>query len=74
MPGKLNVTTPTDREIILVREFDAPRPLVWDCHTKPELVRKWLLGPPGLDDACVRDRPARRRQGIATSGRKTARP
>lgn len=47
MPGKLNVTTPSDREILLVREFDAPRPLVWDCHTKPELVRKWLLGPPG---------------------------
>lgn len=47
MPGKLNVTTPSDREICLVREFAAPRLLVWDCHTKPELVRKWLLGPPG---------------------------
>ena len=47
MPGKLNVTTPSDREIFLLREFDAPRALVWDCHTKPELVRKWLLGPPG---------------------------
>ena len=29
------------------RVFDAPRQLVWDCHTKPELVRRWLLGPRG---------------------------
>ena len=41
------MTTTSDREITLLREFDAPRQLVWDCHTKPELVRKWLLGPPG---------------------------
>lgn len=47
MPGKLNVKTPNDHAILLVREFEAPRSLVWDCHTKPELVRKWLLGPPG---------------------------
>jgi uncharacterized protein YndB with AHSA1/START domain len=29
------------------RVFNAPRKLVWDCHTKPELVRRWLLGPDG---------------------------
>jgi uncharacterized protein YndB with AHSA1/START domain len=38
---------PSDREIAMTREFNAPRQLVWDAHTKPELVRKWLLGPPG---------------------------
>jgi len=36
-----------DREIVMTRDFDAPRPLVFDAFTKPELVRKWLLGPPG---------------------------
>jgi len=30
-----------------VRTFKAPRQLVWDAHTKPELVSKWMLGPPG---------------------------
>ena len=36
-----------DREIVMTRVFDAPRRLVWDAHTKPELVKRWLLGPPG---------------------------
>jgi len=43
----MNVTTKGDREIIITRAFDAPRQLVWDAHTKPELVRRWLLGPEG---------------------------
>ena len=47
MPAPLSVTTPSDREIVIARRFDAPRPLVFDCHTKPELVRRWMLGPPG---------------------------
>jgi len=45
--SKLKITTPSDREIAMTREFNAPRQLVWDAHTKPELVRQWLLGPPG---------------------------
>jgi uncharacterized protein YndB with AHSA1/START domain len=45
--GDLNVTTPSDREIAITRVFDAPRRLVFDAHTKPELVKRWLLGPPG---------------------------
>jgi uncharacterized protein YndB with AHSA1/START domain len=40
--GKLEVTTPSDREIALTRVFDAPRRLVYDAVTKPELVRRWL--------------------------------
>jgi uncharacterized protein YndB with AHSA1/START domain len=43
----LKVTTPSDREIAMTREFNAPRKLVYDAHTKPELVSQWLLGPPG---------------------------
>ena len=45
--NELKVTTPSDREIMLVRSFDAPRHLVFEAMTKPELVRRWLLGPPG---------------------------
>lgn len=47
MSGALTIETPADREIVLTRVFDAPRDLVYDCYTKPELVRRWLLGPPG---------------------------
>jgi uncharacterized protein YndB with AHSA1/START domain len=31
----------------LTRVFDAPRRLVFEAHTKPELVKRWLLGPDG---------------------------
>ena len=44
--GTLKVTTPTDREIVLTRVFDAPRQLVWDAFTKPELLKRWF-GPRG---------------------------
>jgi uncharacterized protein YndB with AHSA1/START domain len=40
--GKLQITTPSDREIAMTRVFDAPRGMVWDAFTKPELVRRWL--------------------------------
>ena len=45
----LSVTTPTDLEIVVTREFDAPRNLVWDAMTKPAMIRKWLYGPPGWE-------------------------
>src|SRR5712691_8215222 len=38
----LQVTTPSDREIALTRVFDAPRRLVFDALTKPELLKRWL--------------------------------
>jgi len=47
MTKPLEVTLPSDREVRVVRSFNAPRELVWDAHTKPELVKRWLLGPPG---------------------------
>jgi len=46
-PAQLKITTPSDREIVMTRDFNAPRQLVFDCWTKPELVRRWLLGPAG---------------------------
>jgi uncharacterized protein YndB with AHSA1/START domain len=39
--GKLKVTRPSDLEIVLERTFDAPRHLVFEAMTKPELVRQW---------------------------------
>ncbi len=47
MAHTLKVTTPSDNEIRLTRTFDAPCKLVFDCWTKPELVRRWLSGPDG---------------------------
>ena len=38
----LKVTTPSDREIAMSRVFDAPRDLVFDAYTKPELLKRWL--------------------------------
>lgn len=43
----LKITTPSDREIAMTRVFDAPRRLVFEAVTTPELVRQWLLGPDG---------------------------
>ena len=43
--GTLKVTTPSDREIAMTRVFDAPRHLVFEAWTKPELVKRWLYGP-----------------------------
>jgi uncharacterized protein YndB with AHSA1/START domain len=43
----LKVSTPTDREIVLMRVFDAPRTLVWEAMSKPDLLKRWLPGPPG---------------------------
>jgi uncharacterized protein YndB with AHSA1/START domain len=41
------LTTRGDLEIVMTRVFDAPRTLVFDAMTKPELVKRWLLGPDG---------------------------
>lgn len=45
--GTLKVATPSDREIAITRVFDAPRQMVFDALTRPELVKQWLIGPPG---------------------------
>jgi uncharacterized protein YndB with AHSA1/START domain len=45
--GNLKVAAHGDREIVMTRVFNAPRRFVYDAFTKPELVKQWLLGPPG---------------------------
>lgn len=44
--GTLQVTMPTDREICMTRVFNAPRRLVFDAFSKPELLTRWF-GPRG---------------------------
>lgn len=44
---KAQVTLPSEREVKVTRSFKAARPLVYRAYTEPELVRRWLLGPPG---------------------------
>jgi uncharacterized protein YndB with AHSA1/START domain len=38
-----------EREVVITRVFDAPRAMVFEAYTKPELLRRWLLGPPGWE-------------------------
>jgi uncharacterized protein YndB with AHSA1/START domain len=45
--GDLTISAPGDRELVMTRVFDAPRRLVFDAMTKPELLKRWLFGPPG---------------------------
>lgn len=44
---KAQVTLPSDREVEVTRSFKAPRALVYRAYTEPQLVQRWLLGPPG---------------------------
>jgi uncharacterized protein YndB with AHSA1/START domain len=43
----VKVTATGDREIVITRVLDAPRRLVYEALTRPEHLRRWLLGPPG---------------------------
>ena len=38
------VTLPADEQILITREFDAPRQLIYKAYTTPELVRRWWSG------------------------------
>jgi uncharacterized protein YndB with AHSA1/START domain len=46
-PEGAQVSLPSDREVLVTRVFSAPRALVYKAYTTPDLVRRWLLGPPG---------------------------
>ena len=46
-PAGLQISTPTDNTIVLTRTFNAPRRLVWEAFFTPELMRRWMLPPPG---------------------------
>jgi uncharacterized protein YndB with AHSA1/START domain len=45
--GTATVTLPTDTEILITREFDAPRHLVYRAWTTPDLVKRWWSGQRG---------------------------
>lgn len=45
--GALRVVASGERDIVMTRAFAAPRQRVWEALTRPDLVRRWLLGPPG---------------------------
>jgi len=44
---ELQILTVGERDLVMSREFNAPRDLVFACYTRPELIRRWLLGPDG---------------------------
>jgi uncharacterized protein YndB with AHSA1/START domain len=53
--GTATVTLPTDKELLITREFDAPKHLVYKAWTTPELVRRWWSGHQGEMTTCEMD-------------------
>jgi uncharacterized protein YndB with AHSA1/START domain len=49
MANKLRVAAHGDRELVITREFNAPRELVFEAWITPELVRQWLGGMDGWE-------------------------
>jgi uncharacterized protein YndB with AHSA1/START domain len=45
--GTARVTLPTDEQILITREFDAPKHLVYKAYTTPDLVKRWWSGQRG---------------------------
>src|ERR687894_1145954 len=52
---KATVTLPSDDQILITREFDAPRELVYRAYTTPELVRRWWHAKRGEVTTCEID-------------------
>jgi uncharacterized protein YndB with AHSA1/START domain len=53
--GTAKVTLPADDQILITREFDAPKHLVYRAYTTPELVRRWWGGEQGQMTTCEID-------------------
>jgi uncharacterized protein YndB with AHSA1/START domain len=45
--SKSTVSLPNDRDVVVIRSFNAPRELVFEAWTTPALLQRWMLGPPG---------------------------
>jgi uncharacterized protein YndB with AHSA1/START domain len=45
--GKAVVTLPADTQILITREFDAPKHLVYRAYTEPDLIERWWSGERG---------------------------
>jgi uncharacterized protein YndB with AHSA1/START domain len=73
--GTAVVTLPTDEQILITREFDAPKHLVYQAWTTPELVKRWWSGKRGevtLAEIDLRVGGAWRYVMIATEGSEVA--
>ena len=53
--GTATVTTPTDTQILIAREFDAPKDLVYRAYTEPELIKRWWSAKRGAVTVCEVD-------------------
>ena len=53
--GAAKVTLPADDQLLITREFDAPKELVYKAYTTPELVRRWWTGERGEMTTCEID-------------------
>jgi uncharacterized protein YndB with AHSA1/START domain len=53
--GTASVTLPTETQILITREFDAPKHLVYRAWTTPELVRRWWHANRGAMTVCEID-------------------
>jgi uncharacterized protein YndB with AHSA1/START domain len=53
--GRAKVTLPTDEQILITREFNAPRHLVYKAYTTPGLVARWWAGHRGEVTSCEID-------------------
>jgi uncharacterized protein YndB with AHSA1/START domain len=49
------VTLPADDQLLITREFDAPKHLVYKAYTEPDLVRRWWTGERGEMTECEID-------------------
>ncbi len=45
--GTAKVTLPSENQILITREFNAPKHLVWKAYTTPELIKRWWSGDKG---------------------------
>lgn len=53
--GTVTITTPGDREVVVTRDFDAPRALVFEALTRPDLLKRWLTAPGRSLEVCEID-------------------
>ena len=51
----LTLTLPSDREVLITRDFEAPPTLVWNAITQPELLKRWMQAPGRSFDTCEID-------------------
>lgn len=54
-PAALKIELPSDREVVMTRDFDAPRELVFEAFTQPEILKRWLMAPGRTLEVCEID-------------------